>query len=100
MKFWILIDRGNARTPRFQWRQGVESAATDDDLAGIWMQRARKDLQERRFACAIFSDEAMNFAATDHEVDAVERDGSAKALGDAKRRDCGFARNGGRSELH
>ena len=61
--------------------------AVDRDRAA-WIGRmdAGEDLDEGRFAGAVLSDQAVDFARLDRPVDRVEGDGAAEALSDAGKR--------------
>src|SRR5215475_6820769 len=54
--------------------------AVDDDVAAGRMRQAKEQLDERRLACAVRSDEADDAAPIYGEVDAAQHGGRAKAL--------------------
>ncbi len=79
----VLIDDLDAQLLRLIGRQVIEGRAVDDDAAArVGSIDAGDDLDERGFAGAVLSDQAMHFAGIHRPVDAVEGDRSAETLAD------------------
>src|SRR5262245_1135508 len=56
--------------------------AFDGNVAGVRLVRAPEDAHQSRFAGAVLADQRVNFARADIKVDAVQRAGRTKMLGD------------------
>ena len=56
-------------------------------VAGIGQVHARKHLDEGRLAGAVLAEQRVDFAGVDVEVEAIERQGSGEAFGDAAHRE-------------
>ena len=79
----VLIDDLDAQLLRLIGRQVIEGRAIDHDLATrVGSIDAGDDLDERRLAGTVLSNQAMDFAGIHRPVDSVEGDGSAETLAD------------------
>jgi hypothetical protein len=57
------------------------------DLAGIGPQQTQQDADRRRLACTVWTEEAMDLAGGDGQIQTVESAGSPKGLHQAGYRD-------------
>ena len=78
----FLVDGDDALRLRLVRRRKRHRRAVEDDFAGVGALRARQDLQQGRFAGAVFAEQRMDLARPHLERDLVERDDAGEALGD------------------
>ena len=64
------------------------------DFAGVRLVDARQDFYQRGLARAVLAEQRMDFAASDVEIDVVERERSGEALGEAGDVEQRFGRRG------
>ena len=67
----ILMDEGDRAAHRAPDRRRLAGEA---DLAGVGLVDARQDFDQRRFAGAVLAEQRMDLAATDVEIDVIERE--------------------------
>ena len=72
----ILVDEGD----RQRIRSGADRLSGIEDLAGVGFVHPRQDFDQRRLAGAVLSQERVDLAATDVEVDMIERKRPGEAL--------------------
>ena len=58
--------------------------AVEQDLAGVGLVDARQDLDQGRLAGAVLAEQRMDLAATDVEVDVIERQRRGEALDESR----------------
>ena len=92
-KFWATVSPGsieevlmdNMKSKRTQqrgrWR--VDLSSLKQHLAAGLTMDASKDLDEGRFACAVFTEQRVESPRLQLKVDLAKREGWAKSLGDA-----------------
>ena len=68
----LLMDVGDSHT-----------VVVPRDRAAVGRDEAGEDVQQRALAGAVLADQRVHFARIEREVDAVQRDGRAEALGNA-----------------
>ena len=57
------LHRGDTKSLRVLGGTDTDRAAVDQDLAGIWLLDAGHDLDQRRFAGAVLTEEGVKLAA-------------------------------------
>jgi hypothetical protein len=65
--------------------QAVERLSIEGKVATVRVIDARQHVEQRRLAGAVGSDQTVDLAMIDREIDARERMNTAKALADARR---------------
>jgi hypothetical protein len=53
------------------------------DLPAVGREHAGQNMHQRAFACAVFTDQRMDLAAANFQIDAVERFDAGELLDDA-----------------
>src|SRR5215831_8639119 len=69
----LLVNRRDAERTSDAGCVMSDDAAIHRERAGVGSHGTRHDLDERRFACAIFADEGVDFAGEQFEGDALQR---------------------------
>src|SRR5205823_254200 len=82
-QFEVLMDHADAGRDRVARRGEVDGIAVDDDLAGIGTVDAGEDVHQRRLAGAVLTEERVDLAGPDLEVDPGIRQNAGEGLGDA-----------------
>ncbi len=83
----LLRQKRDARPLGFVDRGGQERSAAEAHLAGVATDRmhARQDLNERRLARPVLTEERDDLARSEGEIDVVDGDDGRKGLGQAAR---------------
>lgn len=79
----LLVHRGDAEPEGSDWVGDGDGLAAQEQLALGGLVCACEHLDERRLACAVLAEQAVDFAGEDVEVDAVERPSTWELLDDA-----------------
>ena len=79
----LLIDHRDAVSPSQSRAGDMDLLAVETDFAPGRHDRPREDLDQRRFAGAVLSQDRVNLAATQVEVDVLQRGDAAIGLSDA-----------------
>ena len=79
----FLVNRDDAKLVGIMRRGGRDQLASEGDRAGVRRLRPGQDFQKRRLAGSIFTEEGVDLAGRDLEIDIVERQRAGKTLGDA-----------------
>src|ERR1041385_4156927 len=66
-KIQLLVNHGNARTPRVQRVVRKETLAIEMDCAGVGLTGAAEDFHERALASAVLADQRMHFSSAGRE---------------------------------
>src|SRR5579862_9201712 len=88
-RLWQLKAAGQAEPGALVRDQPVELPPVEHDAAGLVVQRAAQAVDERRFARAVWADQAEPLARGDRQIDALEGDKPAEPFakaGDAQDR--------------
>jgi hypothetical protein len=68
--------------------------AIEENLPGAFLVRSAQDLHQGGFARAVFSEQDVNFAFAQLEIDFIQRDNAGKGLTDALHLKRGSATHG------
>src|ERR1051326_6023142 len=79
----LLVDVGDAASPRVDRGRGRVRRAVDRHRAGVGAEKTGEDVEQRALAGAVLADERVHFAGTQAEVHAVEGDCRAETLREA-----------------
>ena len=97
----ILMDEAEAGVPRVRGRGQVDVVAAEPDLgAGVGLVVSGKDLDQRRLAAAVLTDQSVDLPAAQIEVDLSQGPGGRKGLRQAAHRQQGAPRLNARGCLH
>ena len=88
----MLMHHADAVADRLARRGDAHRLAVDANFAGVGLVEAVEDRHQRRFAGAVFADDAMNDAALDAQIDVVVGVNRAESLIDADEFDGGRRR--------
>ena len=89
----LLMNRGDALAERIARRAELNRVAVQENAAGIGANEAGDDLDQRRFAGAVFAHQAMDFARLQVERNAVERLDAGEGFTDRFEREAHFRRS-------
>ncbi len=76
-----LMHRRNSGRQRSARRARLQRRIVEERFAAIGRERARQHVHQRGLARAVLADQRVNLAGTRLEIDAVERERAAEALG-------------------
>jgi hypothetical protein len=62
------MDKRDPRVARLERRVQLERGTIEHDPAGVRPDRARHDLEQRRFSGSVFTQQGVDFAAGDGET--------------------------------
>ena len=79
------MDRGDAALFGCPWRQVLDDAAIERDRAGVGLQHAGDEIDQRALAGAVLADEAVDLARQDLEVDVAQHDIAGRTPWSARR---------------
>jgi hypothetical protein len=88
----LLLDDGDAASPRVGRPADRHGLTVDDDRAAIGFVDAGQDLDERALAGPVLADEGVRFAGEQVERDILDGERRAEPLRDALERDAGRRR--------
>ena len=92
----LLINAGDAELVRGGRCELLHALATNVDLAAVRPMRAGDEFDERRFACAIFPEQRVDFSRLQIEGDTFQRAYGAESLADTCQLQEGSGHGGGR----
>ena len=76
----VLVHHADARVNGVTGIVHLNLLAVDQNIAGGGLEQAVELVHQRRFACAVFAQDRVDFAFVDREIDAVIGDKIAEAL--------------------
>ena len=91
----FLVDGADAERLRGRRAVDLDRLAVQKNLAGVAVQRAGHDLDQRRLAGTVLAEQRMHFAGVQAEIDAFQRAHAGKPLDDPTQFDPRF-RHGGK----
>ena len=78
----MLEDHANANRDRVRWRGETDLMAIDGDGSAVRLLHAVQDLHQRRFASAILTDQRVDRAGSDRDVNVMVGDHARKSFAD------------------
>ena len=75
-----MVDCPDSQSAGLAGRVDIDGAAVDEDFALVAAKSAGHDLDKRRLAGAVLSQERMHFAGFNAEIDMIQRPHAGKRL--------------------
>ena len=88
----LLMNRRDALAERVARRVELNRVAVEENTAGIRANDAGDDLDQRRFACAVFAHQGVNLTRLQIEGNPIERLDAGKGFADRFEREAHFRR--------
>ena len=83
LRVQLLMDHRDAGTDGFRGSVGGVRLAFEKDLAFILTQKTDDDLHQRRFACAVFAEQRVNFSALYLQLHILQRVRATEGFADS-----------------